>query len=391
MSNTDLRRGLAEIATEVRAVDLYDRALRRSAQLRRRRVVAATVTAAVAVVAISGTTWQLARGSAQAPLPPAQSTAPAPPGPTGEPTVTPTRPADPDRLRSAAVLAVPEWTTLSPARDACPSGDLPFVEGRHEDRASGAVVSLLQTATTSVPDTHHIGVFQCWASNAATSEPAIAVQVLAYRQVGEGLALVGHVVDPATGSEAGLSLVTASLDTASLNSISLHMNGIFGNPPVTMGLYQHRTYTWNGDRYVQSDGPTSFWADIEVRMVVSELVFGPAVEFCRTGTMTLTITNDDDITLDDVWVGLIVRGLGDGELAVRECQADPVEYVQTDDFVQARVGTVAPGETRTVTATVLVDTRAVDPAARFVGGGHFADLRVGQQRTRTEVPIVIRY
>jgi hypothetical protein len=297
---------------------------------------------------------------------------------------------DADPLRSAAVLTVPEWPALS-ARVACPTGDLPFVEGRHDDVASGAVVSLLQTATTSVPETHYIGVFQCWASNAATNEPPVAVQVLAYRLGEEGLALVGRVVDPATGSEAGLSLVTAGLDEVSRDSISLHLNGIVGYPPIAMGLYQHRTYTWDGDRYVQSDGPTSFWADIDVSMVVSELVFGPPVEFCRTGTMTLTITNNDDIALDDVWVGLILRGLGDGERAVRECQADPAEYDQADDYVQARIGAVAPGETRTVTATVLVDTRAVDPPARFAGGGHFADLRVGQQRTRTEVPIVIRY
>ena len=389
MSNTDLRRGLAEIATEVWPVDLYERALQRSAQIRRRRVLTATLAASVAVVAISGTTWQLAGGSAQAPSPPAGSTAPTSSGPTGEPTVTPTLPVDPDPLRSAAVLTVPEWPALS-ARVACPTGELPFVEGRHDDLASGTVVSLLQTATITVPETHYIGVFQCWASNAATNEPPIAVQVLAYRLGEAGLALVGTVVDPETGSEAGLSLVTAGLDEVSRDSISLHLNGIVGNPPVPIGLYQHRTYTWNGDRYVQSDGPTSFFADIDVSMTVSELVFAPPVEFCRTGTMTLTITNDDDIALDDVWVGLILRGLGDGERAVRECQADPAQYDQAEDYVQARIGPVAPGEARTVTATVLVDTRAVDPT-RFAGGGHFADLRVGQQRTGTEVPIVIRY
>ena len=100
-----LRGAMTDLAEHAGSTDLYERALHTSARLRRRTVLAAAGTAAIAVtvisvgVAVAGGTPRLA------PPPPAQSptyvpSPPASPGPSSAPSPTPPSSAPPSALPS---------------------------------------------------------------------------------------------------------------------------------------------------------------------------------------------------------------------------------------------------------------------------------------------------
>lgn len=389
MSNFDLRDGLSGIATEVRGVDLYDRALRRSAQIRRRRAAAAVLATAVAVVAISGATWRLAGDWAHPPMP-GDSTTSTPP------TTTPTTPAptvsepDPDILNTT--LALPVWPAAAPDLGVgdCPVGPISVVDGLYFDDASGTTIGMSAPAILDLGDvTHYVVSVSCGGPGQGGHG-----QVLAYRLEGTEFTFVGRVVDTSvvTRSEGAWPFimgVRADGDRSVIVELMVRLS-VGTWPPEFTELTQERTYDWDGEQYRQSAGPTSFLTDADVSMTASDLVFGPAVEFCREGTITLTITNNEPSPLPRVDVALILPGLG--ESAVTACQRELPG--QGRDSALVTMPDLAPGETRTVTATVVVDTRSTtDDATRFDGRpeNYYADLRVGSQRTGETVPIVIRY
>jgi hypothetical protein len=70
-------------------------------------------------------------------------------------------------------------------------------------------------------------------------------------------------------------------------------------------LWQTREYRWNGDRFRQVSGPTSFPVNpsvTETGATVGELVFGPATDGTRHGTLTVTVTYLRGARPDHLWL-----------------------------------------------------------------------------------------
>ena len=388
MTDFDVRSGLADIATQVQPADMYDRVLRRSQQIRRRRAGLAALGAAVAVLLIGGTTWQLLPQAA--PAPPAD---PSPPAETSPPLPQTSGPPTPRTALGNATLTLPAWP--GPREEIglgdCPTGPITFVDDWYHDDARGMHLTMLREVTVDVGDaTHHVGLFMCRGPGEGT-----ASQVVAYRATADGYALVGAIVDNSvvTHEEAELAflgLMSGGDGEVTVDVIAQLAIGTW--PPEYSRLSQHRTYSWDGSQYVQSAGPTSFLTDrsaADLTLTTSELVFAPEVDGCRTGEMTITVTNNGSRAVSDIAVALLVRG--SGEAATIDCPEVPA--TQGDDSSLVPVGTLNAGESRTIAVTMVVDM-SMDPndETRFgLPSSRVADLRVGDTRYGTTVPIVIRY
>jgi hypothetical protein len=220
-----------------------------------------------------------------------------------------------------------------------------------------------------------------------------AAQVIAFRPDGAGFAVVDQIVDTAvvTAAEGPWAFITGLTASAGSVTVDLRVKLLIGTSELTYGeLAQQRTYTWNGSSYEQTAGPTSFLtpSTVNLSLTVSDLVFAPVDAFCRIGTMDLSVTNNGSAPATDVTVALVITGLGDP--GVIDCEGDVA--AQGIDSALFAIGTVAAGETKTVTATLVVDTRTVEPEpTRFDFGEPFADLRVGDQRTGHPTAITIQY
>ncbi len=399
MSNVDLRIGLADIASQARPVDLYGRALARSRQLRRRRTAGAALAAAVAVLAVVGLTSQVLGGSNAAPGPVAPVTPTASPSP--EPTDIPTDPPAVLTPLSNATLTFPDWPVVREeiGLGTCPTGPVTFVNNFVEETGTGTSLHVGPVLSVQVAgEAHLVATVSCGGPGQGSAE-----QVIAYRADGAGFTVVDKVVDstvtPAEGALAYITGLTAGPAPGSV--VVEHMLGLtIGTGHATYGmLSQHRTYTWDGSDYERTAGPASFLADptaVDVSVTASELVFGPPVEFCRTGTITLTVANNGSTAVGDVALALMLPGLGEGTVNAFACSGVPDG--QGIDSALVPVGLVMAGANRTVTATVVVDTRREADygpgVGRFEGGlpeMTYADVRVGEQRTGTTVRLTVRY
>jgi hypothetical protein len=391
MTNLDLRTGLADIASDARSVDLYDRALSRSRQIRRRRHAGAAV-AAVVVLAITGLAWQLLPSAGTGPVDPAESVTPTPSPPT------PIEPGTEGEFYNST-LPVPSWPALRhDIGGACPSGLITF---RQQKYGSGAItVTVFGSTRVSVPgEVHYIARLSCRGTGLGGADLIVAYRVEESRYVlvdvitdsthtpaeAEWVELDGWSIDPAPSpDEVGSAtfFLTAALIEA---DPSADQNG---------RLEQNRTFAWNGSAYVQTGGPTSFLVDpatVDLSLAGGDMVFGPPAGGCRTGTMSLTVTNNGSAPVSDVGLNLVLRGLP--EQGQTGCPA--VLANQTDRGTNVSIGLVEAGEVRTEIITVVVNDAGT--VKRF-DGPRFAFIRVGsgppdaeEQWTGVKVPFNVVY
>lgn len=121
-------------------------------------------------------------------------------------------------------------------------------------------------------------------------------------------------------------------------------------PPSSRTSTSRARLPGNGRAFTQIGGPRTFVADTsvaEISATASRLVFQPAEAGCRTGTMTLTVTNAEPQAASDVAAAVMLPAVPEPG----EQRQEPPE--QGYESVLARVGTLAPGEGRTVTVTVM--------------------------------------
>ena len=69
--------------------------------------------------------------------------------------------------------------------------------------------------------------------------------------------------------------------------------------------------------------------------------------------ITLTVTNHKPSPVEDVTLALMLDGLGERSVNAEACSGVPDG--QGTDIVLVRVGSMAAGSTRTVTATMVAD------------------------------------
>jgi hypothetical protein len=132
------------------------------------------------------------------------------------------------------------------------------------------------------------------------------------------------------------------------------------------GLYQQRTYGWNGTAFVQDAGSTSFVVPpgtFDLAVSPSPMTYAKPVKGERAGSMTVTVRNDGPTTVENLSVFLAMRG-------VPATCADP----GSSPGPTCAVGSLAPGASKTVTFHHTVP----DCADCSLGGS--LQVRVGDQK-----------
>jgi hypothetical protein len=229
---------------------------------RRRRIrVVATAILAVTLVGAAGVGFAVARNEA-APVPtPADSPAPSvsQSAPVSEGPSTPSAPTAADSIPAAellnATLLVPPWPekTIVP----CPSGPIKFTNGKSTEQYSLAIMG--QPGYT---DVDHDGDREAVVT-VVCSPQTVYHQVLVYdRAPSGGIRLVGRVLATPVGqARDGIDVVLIhAVQTTADGHIRIDVGDYNPCCGISPDLPQHqwRTYGWDGQRFVQTGGPTAF-------------------------------------------------------------------------------------------------------------------------------------
>jgi hypothetical protein len=150
----------------------------------------------------------------------------------------------------------------------------------------------------------------------------------------------------------------------------------------SLGVFQWRTYGWDGAKFHQTGGSTSFTADqaaSHLTTTVPSLVFGAPSGGRRTGTMTVTVRNSGSQSARQV--SLLMALVDAGPLA--ELTGCPVVSSGDARVPNCQIGTLAAGASKTFTLTTSISE---SDAQYWIaqGGLHLtsadAQLRVGDQK-----------
>ncbi|GHJ51135.1 hypothetical protein Nm8I071_04420 [Nonomuraea sp. TT08I-71] len=272
-------------------------AVRETVRRRRRRTAVVTAAAVVLAVAVPvGANAALNRrpdpgpGPAQTATPsPSETTAsPTPPPPTPS-TASPTAVAPDGRItRSqlfAARLDLPAWPGYAPKT--CVSDNVRLRSAAETD----SVPRLL--ADPRYGDLDGDGATETVALVACRYGEASAKQVLAFDRDDAGrIVTMGRVVVTHEGMD---DITDFSVqDDGKIRAYVADIQPCCSTPE-WKPQRQWRTYTWNGDRFAQTDGPTSFGPDprlTDLTLTAGEMVVTtPDPTGDRIATVTVTVTN----------------------------------------------------------------------------------------------------
>ena len=211
-------------------------------------------------------------------------------------------------------------------------------------------------------------------------------QVLAYRRTANGPALIGRVVSSDGVDITGFEKLTSPApNEVSVDVVEHTVPG--SAPPAYSILHQQRTYRLSDGAFRQVAGDTTFHAaPAGLTLQAGTLTYGPPAQGCRSGTMTLTIHNGGTQAALDLAAVVI------NPPAFGEC---PVPTGQDYDSVLAPIGTLGPGESRTVTVPAV----AADPTAEgAIASGTTEDLafryiflRTGQRQYPGSTHYLVTY
>jgi len=290
----NLRRGLGEIATEVDAVDLRERALATSHRIRVRRTVA-TAVAGLAVAAVALST-AVAVGTDRSPEPAIE---PAP-----SPTVLPTErqggEADLGPFKSATIT-VPSWGAAADAT--CAKGRVSLTGGQYYRDAAHRPVNVLSYVAA---DVDHDGAEDYVAHLMCGEGPeAGGRQIVAFRRDGQELEPIGRVV----GTQDGFAMMD-HLEARDGGRVAVLVSREYTDGGQNTVPNQWRTYAWQDGRFRQVDGPTTFPARPPVALLS---VVPSALSFQRqgdglTGRLTVTVRNDGAVDVARLELLLILPG-----------------------------------------------------------------------------------
>jgi hypothetical protein len=282
-----------------------------------RRKVRAVVTSVVALAVIATPTAVYAafdRGP-HAPNPGPgtsveQSESPSPsPSPDPSPDMTTSQAATaPDGRISTgqlgnATITVPAWKVFA---NACPSGNLTFVNGRYPEGTGtdGAIFvqKIVYANLDGDPAIETAALFRCTLGNTQVD------QVLAFdRDTAGKIVNLGLIVQSVPGATNLIDLTVAPAGGVQVN---------IGNyKPCCMAPREYvrtqwRRYGWDGHGISQVGGPTAF-APIpnitDLSLTASDLVFGPVQAGKRHAVLTLTVRNNGNVTSQRQRITLLLR------------------------------------------------------------------------------------
>jgi hypothetical protein len=290
-------------------------------------------------------------------------------------------PTDGDRLKDAT-LDLPAWP---PRQDTepCPTRRVTFVNGTYSapdprESVNNVVVGYVAGTPT------YLAKLYCYGPGEGRVE-----QVVAYRADGDSFALLGKVVDsgvPGGGPDTHVWLGQTTVDGDAV-TVEVGLQTVPGSaPPHHSRFSQRRTYTWQGDRFVQSGGPTTLRADpgaAKLTVSASRVTFQPPANGCRTGRVTVTVRNDGPQVAADVKAALMFYALGNDP---GPCQT-PAN--QGYNSYLATVGTLAAGQSIQVTATMVVADGEYE--ALYDDPYNYIQLRVGDLYYPGNTRIVVEF
>ena len=271
-----------------------------------------------------------------------------------------------------ATLQLPSNTWLT---SFCPHGTVKLVNGHFTDRNDGGPEDgLLKVVTTDVdhdgnPDA--VALFGC-----ARSDPGFQSAVAFQRRSDGKIHTMGAVTT-------GIPMMP-NIATAAGGSVRLQVSNLQGSDEgaVAAQIVQWRTYSWNGSRFRQTAGSTSFTTASQLTAQTSNLNFGAAVNGIRTGTMTVSIHNQGSRT---VRTGSIVFN---GGFIVEELPSDnpscgTLPYApDIPSSGVCAIGSVAAGKTVTVPIRFTANSGEVSELTTHPSlheGGLLIQIRVGDQ------------
>ncbi|GIF70392.1 hypothetical protein Ais01nite_84270 [Asanoa ishikariensis] len=336
MNPDDLRTALADLADEVRPVDLSDRARATSRQTARRQV-AATATAVAVVLTAGGFAFAGQPGFDRRPVGPADER-------TGNPLT--------EGEVTAATVRVPVWQTAG-----CPAGDV---------RLSDPGPELARWGPVTLGDVDRDGtgdalvVLRCQVGEN---------QVLALHRAPDGtVATLGQVVTdrPVVG---GAFIAETQVGPPGLVEV------IWRDGAVATAERQRRTYEWNGTGFSQTSGPKSFPPaayDVRISAKPVRLVSNAAGD--RAGDLELTVENAGTITLGaakvtlETPVPMTVRSM----IGAATDHPDLVQWADPPLRLEVTLKPLLPGDRTTVTMR-LVYPRGMRPAGGILSMGATGD------------------
>jgi hypothetical protein len=295
MDTDQLRRGLSAIATEVEPVDLRDRVLDESNRIRARRAIGAV---AVAVVIAAIAIPFALRGGHPKELPAVPT-----------PTVLPTESTDdaPDLGPfDDMTIVVPSWGTGN--SNGCPTGTVRIRHGFYQRASAGRPVNVLSYVAA---DVDHDGAEDYVAHLMCSEGPENGgSQIVAYHRNGTP---IGRVV----GTQDGFAMMDY-LEARPGGRIAVLVSKEYTDSGQDTVPNQWRTYGWQGTRFEQVDGPTTFPANPPAAVLSVEattLSFQPVGDKYK-GRLTVTVRNTGTLDIARLQLLLVlpsdVQPTGDG-------------------------------------------------------------------------------
>jgi hypothetical protein len=351
-------------------------AVARATATHRKRIRTAAISAiALIVIAAPITAYAATEHDHNGPpiIASSQSASPAPSqSPAASPSRTPSSPA-PTRAPitqqelSNATLDLPSWSEWS----FCPHGRVTLHNGtiawNWTGAYSGGRADLLKTASFDVDgdgSVETVALFFCGISE-PDGELAVAFrrgQDGSIQTMGSLAGDVDQIQDVGAGAGGTVDLQVSNL------------NGSDGTAHL-MQITQTRSYRWTGNGFEQTAGSTSFTvARPELTATVSDLVYEPAVNGERTGTLTVSVHNAGTTAVSGL---AIAYELDVAQTVTPACQ--PLSQTTAIAGLCA-LPSIAPGATGTLTFTLGASDSWVSP---FKGmamnqiGGIFIQVRVG--------------
>lgn len=316
--------------------------------VRRRRRVAVTAGTALAIALIAGPVagyTALSRGPA--PPPPGTTPAPTPsastsPSASPSPSASATTPAGPDgRITKAdllkAKLTLPAWQSDAPS--GCVTKDVRLDTEARTGRPG--LMSLTYGDADGDGTQETIAILGC-----RPGEAAMQQVVVFDRDAAGKIYTLGQVVRTGIGFD---WIITLKIDKP--GSVQVQIGDIQPccDTPASAARKQWRTYTWNGDKFRQSGGPTVFPDKplTDLRVTATDVVFGADGK----ASIKVTVRNAGPVDAENVFVWL---EMGDSDVDLdgagwSACKESSLNKEHPPITLECLVGPMRAGETKTLT------------------------------------------
>ena len=235
----------------------------------------------------------------------------------------------------------------------CPRGNVKMDNGQYVTKSPNNIASDKQYGLIKVvtADVDHdgsgdaIGLFGC-----DEGDPGRQRVIAFDRTAGGAIHTMG---DLASGIDMMRDIAANSNGTIRVQVSNLGGSDGFA---ATAQVVQWRTYRWNGTKFVQASGSTSFTTSTShLSATMSDLVFGPASNGKHAGVMTVTLHNSGSHTINNASV--VVNGGANGIVVdvVKPACTVPT-YVGDVGAMVCTASSIKAGGTVTVTLHFVVPT-----------------------------------